>query len=76
MSGTPSAHGVPAASAAQHGEKSFPAETSADIPVVSGLPDATPHMVGSPVQPEMRQVTPVADMGTGYREADPESDPW
>jgi hypothetical protein len=66
-----------AASAAQHPEKSFPAGTDpAGIAQVSGLPAAHPTAVGSPVQPEIRQDTPVADMGEGYREADPETDPW
>jgi len=66
--GDPSTHGNPAGSDAQQGEKSFPADTGADIPVVSGLPSALPDP-GIPVHPEIRQVTPVADMGTGYREA-------
>lgn len=75
--GDPSTHGTPAASAAQTGSKSFPDGTDpGSIAMVSGLPDAAPQAVGSPVQPEIRQVTPVADMGMGYREADPESDPW
>ena len=73
--GDPSMHGNPASSAAQTGEKSFPADTGPDIPVVPGLPDATPQMVGSPVQPEIRQDRPVADMGMGYREAG-EGDPF
>lgn len=58
-----------AASDAQHAEKSFPAGTDpAGIQVVSGLPGAV-QAVGSPVLPEIRQDTPVADMGEGYREA-------
>jgi hypothetical protein len=73
--GYPSTEGNPASSQAQHGEKSFPADTSADIPVVPGLPDATPQMVGSPAQPEIRQDRPVADMGMGYREAG-DGDPY
>ena len=68
--GTPSMHGVPAASDAQGSSKSFPADTDpSSIAMVSGLP-GDPQVVGSPVQPEMRQVTPVEDMGMGYREAD------
>jgi hypothetical protein len=75
--GTPSTSGNPAGSAAQTGSKSFPAGSDpSDIAHVSGLPDGTPQMVGSPVQPEIRQVTPAAQMGEGYREADPGSDPW
>lgn len=74
--GTPAMYGDPASSAAQHDSKTFPADSSSDIPVVPGIPDATPQAVGSPVQPEMRQVTPVADMGMGYREANPDTDAW
>lgn len=75
--GYPSTQGNPAASAAQHGEKSFPDGTGpGSITQVSGLPDAVPHAAGSPVQPEIRQDRPVAEMGMGYREADPETDPW
>ena len=73
--GYPSTQGNPAASAAQQGEKSFPADTGGDIPVISGLPDAAPQLMGSPVQPEIRQDAPVSEMGAGYREANPESDP-
>ena len=74
--GTPSGHGgIPAASAAQSGEKSFPADTGpSGIAQVSGLPDAVPQLMGSPVQPDIRQVTPIGDMGMGYREAG-EGDP-
>lgn len=77
MAGTPSGHGgIPAASAAEIGDKSFPADTSgASIQQVSGLPDATAQMVGSPVQPEIRQITPIGDMGEGYRPAG-EGDPY
>jgi hypothetical protein len=74
--GDPSMQGVPAASDAQQDVKSFPADTDpASITMVSGLPDAAPQLVGSPVQPEMRQDMPVEDMGAGYREADPDTDP-
>lgn len=73
--GDPAMQGRPAASAAQTGEKSFPAGTDpAGITVIHGAAHASVE-VGSPVQPELRQVTPVADMGAGYREADPETDP-
>ena len=66
---------VQAASAAQHGEKTFPAGTDpAEIAHISGLPADHPTMVGSPVTPEIRQDTPVADMGAGYHEAS-EDDP-
>lgn len=65
---SPSMHGNPASSAAQTGEKSFPADTGTDIPVVSGLAH-DPVMTGSPVFPEIRQDTPAGDMGAGYREA-------
>lgn len=65
---SPSMHGNPASSAAQTGEKSFPADTGGDIPVVSGLPH-DPVAIGSPVFPEIRQDTPVSEMGEGYREA-------
>ena len=66
---------VPASSAAQHGEKSFPAGSDpASITQVSGLPADHPTMVGSPVTPEIRQTTPVSEMGAGYREAS-EDDP-
>lgn len=78
MTGHPSQDGghTQAASAAQQPEKSFPAGTDpAGIQEVSGLPSAVQE-VGSPVQPEIRQDTPVAGMGEGYREADPETDPW
>jgi len=71
---TPSAHGNPASSAAQGSAGSFPADSSADIPVVSGLP-APPVEAGSPVFPEIRQVRPVPQMGMGYREA-AEGDPF
>ena len=70
---TPSMHGNPASSAAQQAEKSFPPDTAADVPVVSGLPGGV-TAAGSPVFPEIRQDTPVAEMGTGYREAG-EGDP-
>lgn len=74
--GYPSTHGTPAASAAQHGGKEFPAGTDpSSIAQVSGLPDATPTAAGSPVQPDIRQVTPIADMGMGYREGT-EDDAW
>lgn len=74
--GTPSMQGTPAGSAAQHGEKSFPADTDpSSIMQVSGLPDATPQMTGSPVRPEIRQITPIGDMGMGYHEAG-EGDPY
>lgn len=69
--GHPSQDGgrVQAASAAQQPDKSFPAGTDpAAVQVTSGLPGPV-QAVGSPVQPEIRQVTPVADMGEGYREA-------
>jgi len=73
--GDPSMQGMPAASDAQGGSKSFPADSDpGDVVMVSGLP-GDPQVVGSPVQPEMRQDTPVADMGAGYREADPDTDP-
>ena len=77
MAGTPSGHGgIPAGSDAQTGMKSFPADTSGgSIQQVSGLPDGTPHEAGSPVFPEIRQVTPIADMGMGYHQAG-EGDPY
>ena len=66
---------VQASSAAQHGEKTFPAGTDpGGIPVVSGLPH-DPVITGSPVQPEIRQDTPIGEMGMGYREGS-EDDPW
>lgn len=71
--GDPSMQGMPAGSDAQHGEKSFPPDTGADIPVTSGLPH-DPVLIGSPVFPEIRQVTAPGDMGEGYREAG-EGDP-
>ena len=75
--GYPSTQGTPAASAAQTGSKSFPADTDpGSISQVSGLPDAHPQMMGSPVQPEMRQVTPIGDMGMGYHDANPGTDPY
>lgn len=74
--GTPSMQGIPAASAAQGGAKSFPADTDpGSITMVPGLP-GDPVAVGSPVQPDERQVTPISDMGMGYREADPATDAW
>ena len=74
--GYPSTHGTPAASAAQHGGKEFPAGTDpSSIAQVSGLPAEHPTMVGSPVQPDIRQVAPIADMGMGYREGS-EDDAW
>ena len=73
--GMPAMYGDPAASEAQHDAKSFPADTDpSSVTMISGLP-GDPVAVGSPVQPEMRQVTPIADMGMGYREADPGTDP-
>lgn len=67
--GRPSAHGVPGGSDAQHPAKSFPAETdTSSIQMVSGLPSASPQMMGSPIRPEIRQVRPVPEMGEGYRE--------
>jgi hypothetical protein len=75
MAGTPSTHGTPASSDAQTGGKSFPAGTSSDIPVVSGLPADHPTAVGSPVRPDIRQDTPISDMGMGYREGT-EDDAW
>jgi len=68
-------HGNPASSAAQGGEKTFPPGSSSDIPVTSGLPSPTPQEVGSPVQPDIRQDTPIPDMGMGYREGT-EDDAW
>lgn len=73
--GYPSTHGNPAASAAQHGGKEFPADTDpSSIGHVSGLAH-DPVAVGSPVQPDIRQVTPIPDMGMGYREGS-EDDAW
>jgi hypothetical protein len=83
--GTPGMYGKPAASAAQQPEKSFPAGT--DPGEVAGAKASAesadgswrgdgPQLTGSPVQPEIRQDTPVAGMGEGYQEADPETDPW
>lgn len=77
MAGQPAQDGghTPASSDAQHGEKTFPAGTEpATITHLPGLPADHPTMVGSPVTPEIRQDTPVADMGMGYREAS-EDDP-
>lgn len=67
-------HGNPASSAAQGSSGSFPPDTGADIPVVSGLP-GDPVEAGSPVFPEIRQDRPVSEMGMGYREAG-EGDPF
>lgn len=68
--GTPAGSGTPAASAAQTGGKTFPADTDpGSIMPASGVA-STQVLIGSPVQPELRQVTPVASMGEGYREAD------
>ena len=77
MAGRPMQEGgkYPAASDAQHGEKTFPAGTDpAGITQVSGLPAAQPTVVGSPVNPEIRQDTPISDMGMGYHQAS-ENDP-
>jgi len=68
--GMPAMYGDPASSDAQQDSKTFPADSSpSDVSMVSGMPDATPTMVGSPVQPEMRQVTPIDQMGEGYTTA-------
>lgn len=69
--GHPSQDGgkIQAASAAQHPEKTFPPGTDpAGTPVVTGVA-GPPQEVGSPVQPEIRQVRPPSEMGEGYREA-------
>ena len=67
---------VQASSAAQHGEKTFPAGTDpASITHISGLPPDHPTETGSPVQPDIRQDTPIPEMGMGYREGS-EDDPW
>lgn len=83
--GTPGMYGEQPTSAAQHPEKSFPdgtdpgevagAKASAESSDGSWREDG-PQLMGSPVQPEIRQDTPVTGMGEGYREADPETDPW
>jgi hypothetical protein len=76
--GTPGMHGGQPTSAAQHPDKSFPAETDpggvAGAKALAESADSSwredgPQLTGSPVQPEIRQDTPVADMGEGYREA-------
>ena len=77
--GSPSMQGTPAASAAQHAEKSFPAGTDASE-VSAAMASARtsdagfrdggmPQAARTPVTPEIRQVTPAADMGAGYGEA-------
>jgi hypothetical protein len=77
---------VHAASAAQIPDKTFPAGT--DPGEVAGVQASAlaadtgwrgqsasgPQPAGTPVQPEIRQVTPVAEMGMGYREGS-EDDP-
>jgi hypothetical protein len=81
--GHPSQEGgkIQAASAAEHAGKSFP--TGTDTAQVAAAQSAAmgadsswrdqcasgPHMTGSPVTPEIRQVRVPADMGEGYREA-------
>jgi hypothetical protein len=77
--GKPSMYGRGGMSDAQQAEKSFPAGT--DVAAVAGAmssamsADSTwrdqsqsGQLMGSPVTAEIRQITPVADMGMGYRE--------
>jgi hypothetical protein len=67
--GYPSTHGDEAASAAQVPQKAFPDGTDpASITLVSGLPDAVPTLVGSPVVAQGRQARPAGEWGAGYRE--------
>jgi hypothetical protein len=88
MAGNPTGEGgkVRAASDAQIADKTFPAGTGAGevAGVMSSAISADAgwreqshagQLMGSPVQPDIRQVTPVADMGMGYREGS-EDDPW
>jgi hypothetical protein len=85
MTGTTGMYGEPPTSAAQHSEKTFPAGT--DVATVAGAMSSAMsadgswrdqsqggQLMGSPVTSELRQITPAADMGMGYREGN-EDDP-